>query len=90
MPRTGKAFWLCPVLRPSGSLLRALHGTKVVSTTLQLHRAAAIELSGAWQGPLQVRKGDRLSCLQSYLWLAENGRVVVIVVIIVPHSSIPY
>ena len=45
MPRTGKAFWLCPVLRPSGSLLRALHGTKVVSTTLQLHRAAAIELS---------------------------------------------
>ena len=26
----------------------------------------------------------------SYLWLAGNGRMVVIVVIIVPHSSIPY
>ena len=26
----------------------------------------------------------------SYLWLVGNGRMVVIVVIIVPHSSIPY
>ena len=25
-----------------------------------------------------------------YLWLVGNGRMVVIVVIIVPHSSIPY
>ena len=28
--------------------------------------------------------------LQSYLWLVGNGRMVVIVVIIVPHSCIPY
>ena len=27
---------------------------------------------------------------QAYLWLVGNGRMVVIVVIIVPHSSIPY
>ena len=26
----------------------------------------------------------------AYLWLVENGGMVVIVVIIVPHSSIPY
>ena len=26
----------------------------------------------------------------TYLWLVGNGRMVVIVVIIVPHSSIPY
>ena len=26
----------------------------------------------------------------AYLWLVGNGRMVVIVVIIVPHSSIPY
>ena len=26
----------------------------------------------------------------SYLWLVGNGRLVEIVVIIVPHSSIPY
>ena len=26
----------------------------------------------------------------SYLWLVGNGRMVVTVVIIVPHSSIPY
>ena len=28
--------------------------------------------------------------LNTYLWLVGNGRKVVIVVIIVPHSSIPY
>ena len=27
---------------------------------------------------------------RSYLWLVGNGRMVVIVVLIVPHSSIPY
>ena len=27
---------------------------------------------------------------KAYLWLVGNGRMVVIVVIIVPHSSIPY
>ena len=27
---------------------------------------------------------------EAYLWLVGNGRMVVIVVIIVPHSSIPY
>ena len=26
----------------------------------------------------------------SYLWLVGNGRMVIIVVIIAPHSSIPY
>ena len=26
----------------------------------------------------------------TYLWLVGNGRMVVMVVIIVPHSSIPY
>ena len=26
----------------------------------------------------------------TYLWLVGNGRMVVLVVIIVPHSSIPY
>ena len=32
------------------------------------------------------------ACLKpfTYLWLVGNGRMVVIVVIIVPHSSIPY
>ena len=26
----------------------------------------------------------------TYLWLVGNGRMVVMVVIVVPHSSIPY
>ena len=32
--------------------------------------------------------GTFLQC--TYLWLVGNGRMVEIVVIIVPHSSIPY
>ena len=32
----------------------------------------------------------RLKVVVTYLWLVGNGRMVVIVVIIVPHSSIPY
>ena len=31
-----------------------------------------------------------LKSYRTYLWLVGNGRMVVIVVIIVPHSSIPY
>ena len=40
----------------------------------------------------RVGKGkNRISVGQTtYLWLVGNGRMVVIVVIIVPHSSIPY
>ena len=36
------------------------------------------------------QEGPELQTLFSYLWLVGNGRMVVIVVIIVPHSSIPY
>ena len=36
----------------------------------------------------EAPKGNGLP--QTYLWLVGNGGMVVIVVIIVPHSSIPY
>ena len=35
-------------------------------------------------------QGLRPLWVQAYLWLVGNGRMVVLVVIIVPHSSIPY
>ena len=45
-------------------------------------------------GGVLVRAGlgpvDFTMWLASYLWLVGNGRMVVIVVIIVPHASIPY
>ena len=36
------------------------------------------------------RRAYTICCPKAYLWLVGNGRMVVIVVIIVPHSSIPY
>ena len=42
-------------------------------------------LNQFWEGDFQY-----LGIQFSYLWLVGNGRMVVIVVTIVPHSSIPY
>ena len=42
-------------------------------------------LNQFWEGDFQC-----LGIQFSYLWLVGNGRTVVIVVIIVPHSAIPY
>ena len=40
--------------------------------------------------PLELDPQTRFSPPATYLWLVGNGRMVVIVVIIVPHSSIPH
>ena len=56
-----------------------------------LHLAAAPEISldRSCQGPSGLFHLVGL-WPDPYLWLVGNGRMVVIVVIIVPHSSIPY
>ena len=38
----------------------------------------------------QILKPTEVEDPVTYLWLVGNGRMVVIVVIVVPHSSIPY
>ena len=40
--------------------------------------------------PIEVYRGFGMLLRHSYLWLVGNRGMVVIVVIVVPHSSIPY
>ena len=93
--------WVRPQQGMLGLLAQALQGTdrivslsmhKVVSIVVSLCRAAhhPCRLSAVAKHPLRRGnyRGRRLGV--TYLWLVGNGGMVVIVVIIVPHSSIPY
>ena len=52
-----------------------------------IYRGAGVPLKGL----RRATKGDlKRGSSFTYLWLVGNGGMVVIVVIILPHSSIPY
>ena len=55
---------------------------------LVLSLKLVLERGGGWGG--EGRRGPLGLEAFSCLWLVGNGRMVVIVVIIVPHFSIPY
>ena len=52
--------------------------------------ATAPGVKDSWPRPVLQKTRSRIKRASSYLWLVGNGRMVVIVVIIVPPSSIPY
>ena len=62
-----------------------LKGLRCLDSDLQGGVGAGFSVFKSVFGSLLAFEGSK-----TYLWLVGNGRMVVIVVIIVPHSSIPY
>ena len=66
--------------------MREISGTKEQSLRDVCVSSHSLELQLRWQDAIQ----RCTEASKTYLWLVGNERMIVIVVIIVPHSSIPY
>ena len=88
MERPGAKRLSARVLRRSCSMSNLIASVEALVASRWYSHSTGNISKGGTQGLAAM--GRRVQSHKTYLWLVGNGRMVVIVVITLPHSSIPY